>query len=121
MNYYIHALTERYSDFRSRSTRSEYWFFALFNIIVGIVVTVLDIMFGIYSEPDSIGLLGGIYGLLVFIPGLAIGIRRLHDTNKSGWWTLILFIPIIGAIVYFVFMCTGSDRGDNRFGASPNV
>jgi uncharacterized membrane protein YhaH (DUF805 family) len=90
-------------------------------VIVGIILTIFDIMFGIYSEPDNIGLLGGIYGLLVFIPGLAIGIRRLHDTNKSGWWTLILFIPIIGAIVYFVFMCTGSDRGDNRFGASPNV
>lgn len=65
------------------------------------------------------GLLGGIYSLAVLLPGLGVSVRRLHDSNRSGWWMLIGFIPILGSIVLLVFMLLGSTPGDNQYGANP--
>ena len=60
-----------------------------------------------------------VYGLGVLLPSLAVGFRRLHDTNRSGWWLLLDLIPVIGAIVLLVFFCTDSNPGDNRYGQNP--
>ncbi len=76
----------------------EYWYFFLFNIIISIVLGFIDGVTGSFSPEAGMGLLGGIYMLAVLIPGIAVSVRRLHDTNRSGWWMLISLIPLIGAI-----------------------
>ena len=118
MNWYI-AVLKKYAVFSGRARRKEYWFFVLFNIIVSIVLAVIDNVTGSFSATAGMGLLGGIYTLAIIIPGLAVGIRRLHDTGHSGWWLLISLIPLIGAIVLLVFVVTDSNPGDNQYGANP--
>ena len=118
MNWYLDVL-KKYAVFSGRARRKEYWFFVLFNIIASIVLAIVDTMTGTMSEAYGIGLLGGIYSLLVLIPGIAVSVRRLHDTDRSGWWLLLAFIPLIGAIVLLVFMVLDSTPGDNRFGPNP--
>jgi uncharacterized membrane protein YhaH (DUF805 family) len=111
MNYYFDAL-KKYADFSGRASRQQYWMFVLFNCIVAAVIWLAD--FVLHSE-----LLYSLYLLGVIIPAVAIGVRRLHDTDHSGWWYLIVFIPFLGAIVMLVFFCTDSQPGQNRFGPNP--
>ena len=118
MNWYLQAL-KKYADFSGRARRREYWFFVLFNIIVSIVLTVCDVFLGTYSAAASIGILTGIYTLAVLIPGIAVTIRRLHDTGRSGWWILIVLVPIVGWIVLLIFMVIDSQPGQNAYGPSP--
>ena len=118
MNWYLEVL-KKYAVFSGRSRRKEYWMFVLFNIIVSIVLAIVDTMTGTMSAAYGIGLLGGIYSLLVLIPSIAVGVRRLHDTDRSGWWLLIALIPLIGAIILIVFFCIDSTPGENRFGPNP--
>ena len=98
MNWYLQAL-KNYANFNGRARRKEYWYFALFNFIVAFVLGFIDGMTGSVSSEGGIGLLGGIYTLAVLIPGFAVSVRRLHDTERSGWWLLIALVPLIGAIV----------------------
>ena len=118
MNWYLQAL-KQYAVFKGRARRKEYWFFALFNLIVSVVLTVLDYMTGSLDPELGVGLLSGIYSLAILIPSLAVTVRRLHDTDRTGWWVLIAFIPLIGAIVLLVFMLLDSKPGDNRYGPNP--
>src|SRR5690606_13737347 len=74
---------------------------------------------GTFSEATGMGLLGGIYALAVLIPSLAVSVRRLHDTDRSGWWLLIALVPLIGAIVLLVFLVLDSNSGQNQYGANP--
>lgn len=113
MQWYLEVL-KKYVEFKGRARRKEYWFFMLFNVIISFVLGVIDGVIGM-----DIGILGAIYSLGVFLPSLAVTVRRLHDTDRSGWWILIGLIPLIGAIVLLVFMCLDGNRGDNRFGADP--
>jgi len=118
MNWYLQAL-KQYAVFKGRARRKEYWFFALFNLIVSIVLTVVDYMTGSLDPELGVGLLSGIYSLAILIPSLAVTVRRLHDTDRTGWWVLIAFIPFIGAIVLLVFMLLDSKPGDNQHGPNP--
>jgi len=118
MNWYLKVL-KQYAVFNGRARRSEYWFFVLFNIIIGIVLTVIDGAIGTLSTEADMGLLSGLYALAVLIPTVAVSVRRLHDTNRSGWWFLISLIPLIGAIVSFVFMVLDSAPGENRYSPNP--
>ena len=118
MHWYLDVL-KKYAVFNGRARRKEYWFFSLFNLIIIIVLGVIDGMTGSYSASAGMGLLGGIYMLAVLVPAIAVGIRRLHDTNRSGWWLLIVFVPLIGAIVLLVFMVLDSSPGENQYGANP--
>lgn len=118
MNWYITVL-KKYAVFSGRARRSEYWFFVLFNMIVAFVLGFIDGFLGLGDMEAGIGLLGTIYGLAVIIPSIAVGVRRLHDTNRSGWWLLISLVPLIGAIVLIVFFVMDSTPGDNRFGPNP--
>ncbi|HUF51616.1 MAG TPA: DUF805 domain-containing protein [Longimicrobiales bacterium] len=79
--------------------------------------SILDAMLG--TGGDTYGVLSGIYALAVLIPGIAVSVRRLHDTGRSGWWLLIGLIPLIGAIVLLVFMLSDSAAGDNQWGPNP--
>ena len=87
--------------------------FVLFNFLASVAIGIVDGILG------TTGALGGLYSLAVLIPSLAVAARRLHDTDRSGWWQLIGFIPLIGWIILLVVLCGDSKSGENRFGANP--
>jgi uncharacterized membrane protein YhaH (DUF805 family) len=102
----------KYVTFSGRARRSEYWYWVLFGVLVGIAAEILDLAVfrttsGVFSTLSSLALL---------LPGIAVTVRRLHDIDRSGWWMLILLVPLVGAIVMFVFMCLRGTFGPNRFG-----
>jgi len=117
MNWYLTVL-KKYAVFSGRAQRAEYWYFVLFNLIVSIILTLVDNMLGLYDMQSGLGALSGIYTLAVLIPSLAVGARRLHDIGKSGWWQLIVIIPIIGLILMIVWFATDS-KEDNKYGENP--
>jgi len=118
MNWYLKVL-KNYAVFSGRARRKEYWMFTLFNIIFLIIAMVLDNILGTAIEDVGYGLFYFLYALSVLIPSLAVGVRRLHDVGKSGWFLLIALIPIIGSIWLLVLFCTDGDAGENKFGANP--
>jgi uncharacterized membrane protein YhaH (DUF805 family) len=118
MNWYLGVL-KQYAVFKGRARRKEYWFFLLFNLIVSLALTVVDFMTGTLDIELGMGLLSSLYSLAILIPSLAVTVRRLHDTDRTGWWLLIGIFPLIGAIVLLVFMLLDSQPGDNQYGANP--
>lgn len=114
MNWYL-AVLKNYAGFSGRARRMEYWMFTLFNAVI---IAVLDLI-GMAVRAGTY--LGGLYSLAVLIPSLAVAVRRLHDTGKSGWWVLIAIVPLIGWIVLLVFMVLPGDRGDNAHGPDPKM
>ncbi len=84
-------------------------------------MTVVDGITGSFSREAGVGILGGLFALVMLIPSFAVGIRRLHDTSRSRWWVLIGFIPLIGGIVLLVFTVQDSTSGDNAYGPNPKV
>jgi uncharacterized membrane protein YhaH (DUF805 family) len=119
MQWYLKVLRQ-YVDFTGRARRTEYWMFILFSFIILIVLGVLDNLMGMAFVPGSYGPLGLIYILAVFLPSLGVGVRRLHDTGRSGWWMLLAPIPLVG-IVLIVFLAIEGDRGPNAYGPDPKV
>ncbi|MDP1666809.1 MAG: DUF805 domain-containing protein [Methylobacter sp.] len=118
MNWYLEVL-KKYAEFNGRASRQEYWFFMLFNIIISAFFATIDFFSGTFNAETGVGLLSGLYSLAVLIPGIAVTVRRLHDTDRSGWWLLIPLIPVIGGIVLFIFMVQDSTSGDNQYGPNP--
>ncbi|MCR9185609.1 MAG: DUF805 domain-containing protein [Halieaceae bacterium] len=121
MDWYLDILKNKYAQFTGRARRKEYWYFVLFNLLASIALGVIDGITGTYSDDAGLGLLGGIYALAVFIPSIAVAMRRLHDTGRSGWWLLLALIPILGFLVLLVFMLLDSEPGDNQYGPNPKV
>jgi len=117
MSWYLEAL-KNYAVFSGRSRRKEYWYFVLFNAVVGLVLSGLDALLGTFSSSANVGLLSGIYALAI-IPTLAVSVRRLHDIDRTGWWVLIHLVPVIGSVVLLVFAVLDSTPGENRFGSNP--
>lgn len=116
VDWYLSVL-KKYAFFRGRARRKEYWMFCLANLIVGFIIDFVDVLItGGYDWPGPIMLL---YSLFVFLPGLGVTIRRLHDVNRSGWWIFIIFLPFIGPILFLVFMLQDSYPGDNKYGPNP--
>jgi uncharacterized membrane protein YhaH (DUF805 family) len=117
---FVSVLKNDYSNFSGRARRSDYWWFGLVFSGLGVLGVILSVVLGAVSEALGLIVLGllGIAYIGVFIPAIAISIRRLHDINKSGWWLLISFVPF-GSIVLLVFYFTDSDRTANKFGPSP--
>jgi uncharacterized membrane protein YhaH (DUF805 family) len=118
MNWYIEAL-KKYAVFSGRAIRKEYWIFVLISTIITIALTLLDVAAGLYNPETGLGLISGLYTLAVIIPSISVGVRRLHDTNRTGWWLLILFVPLIGAIVLIILLALDSSAGDNQYGPNP--
>ena len=119
MSWFIGAL-KKYAVFEGRARRKEYWFFVLFYVIFAFGMALVDVIAGtMYYGAVTGGLLSGLYALAMLIPSISVTVRRLHDTGRSGWWVLIGLIPLIGAIVLFVFMVLDSQQGENRFGPNP--
>jgi uncharacterized membrane protein YhaH (DUF805 family) len=127
MQWYLKAL-KQYADFHGRARRTEFWMFVLVNVAISVVLSIIDTATGtagVYAAAGtaaySPGILGTIYALAVLIPSIAVTVRRLHDTDRSGWWFFIQLIPIVGSIVLLVFACLEGTRGPNRFGADPKL
>ncbi len=117
MNWYLDAW-KNYINFQGRARRKAYWMFVLFNIIAAVLVGMLDSVLGLGGE-SGYGPISGLYSLAVFLPGLALAVRRLHDTGRTGWWMLIGLIPLIGWIVLLVFFVQDSQPGSNQYGPNP--
>jgi uncharacterized membrane protein YhaH (DUF805 family) len=118
MNWYLEVL-KKYAVFEGRAGRKEYWFFILFNVLISMALGYVDWLTGNINPETGLGILSGIYALGVMIPGMAVSVRRLHDTGRSGWWLLITFVPVIGAIVFIYFMVLDSNPEINEYGPSP--
>jgi uncharacterized membrane protein YhaH (DUF805 family) len=105
----------KYAVFSGRASRSEYWFFALFQTLLYIGLLVVDIL----AFRGSVNVFSTLASLILFLPALAVSVRRMHDTDRSGWWILIPFVPIIGSIWLIVLLCQRGTEGANRYGMGP--
>ncbi|HIP75940.1 MAG TPA: DUF805 domain-containing protein [Psychromonas hadalis] len=115
MNWYLDAF-KKYAVFKGRARRKEYWYFQLGNAVISLVLALIFAR-GIDGESAA----NGIYSLIIFIPNLAVSIRRLHDTGRSGWFMLLLLIPIIGWLVLLYFFIQDSQMAVNEYGENPKI
>lgn len=118
MNWYMEAL-RKYATFTGRARRKEFWFFQLFVLLIVMVLSLADRMLGMLDDATGFGPLSGLFSLAMFIPSLAVSVRRLHDTDRTGWWALLYFVPLLGFLVLLVFFILDGTRGTNRFGEDP--
>jgi uncharacterized membrane protein YhaH (DUF805 family) len=117
MNWYLDAW-KNYANFQGRARRKAYWMFVLFNLIALVVLRFIEGAVGL-SGQNGYGILTGLYSLAIILPLIALAVRRLHDTGRSGWWILIGLVPLIGPIVLIVFYVTDSQPGTNQYGPNP--
>jgi uncharacterized membrane protein YhaH (DUF805 family) len=120
MHWYLDVL-KKFAVFGGRARRKEFWVFALVNLLATLILGFVDVATGLVSEQAGIGLFSGIYSLGVLVPYLAVSVRRLHDTGRTGWWLLIGLIPLIGSIVLLVFFVLDGEPGQNRYGVNPKA
>jgi uncharacterized membrane protein YhaH (DUF805 family) len=118
MSWFVTALRQ-YAVFSGRSRRREYWYFALFYLVIYLLLLAADGVVGSFDPATGIGLLSGVFSLALLLPSLAVSVRRLHDTGRRGWWILLGLIPVAGVIVLIVFFAQDGEAGANRFGPSP--
>jgi uncharacterized membrane protein YhaH (DUF805 family) len=104
--YFINIFRYKYIQYNGRARRKEFWMFALFSFICSLVLNIIPF-------------LGLLYSLAAIVPGTCLGIRRMHDIGKSGWWLLLALIPFVGIIVLIVFYCLDSQPGENQYGPNP--
>lgn len=116
MNWYI-AVLKKYATFDGRARRTEYWMFVLFNVIFSFAFSFIDSLSGLASD-KGYGPLSGLYALALLLPSLAVGVRRLHDTGRSGWWLLLSAVPLAN-IAVLVFLIQDGTRGGNQYGLDP--
>ena len=123
--YYLDILTNKFADFNGRARRKEYWMWTLYCTIILLISMVFDNLFGLtfelLGEDLGYGWLYLIFGIIQFIPGLAVVVRRLHDVGKSGWYYLIILIPLIGFIWILVLLCTDGVEEENKWGTNPKL
>lgn len=122
----IRSFWENYVNFKGRARRSEYWFAALFLFLTNLAATTIDGAFfatdlDVFFATGGWGPIGVLWSLAVFLPSLAVLVRRLHDTGRSAWWLLIALVPIAGVIVLFIFTVFDSHPGENKYGAFPKT
>jgi len=110
----IKLVLNKYFQFGGRAPRSEYWYWVLFLFMAGIILAIVDaVLFG-EGQPVS-----ALFSLATLIPGIAVSVRRLHDTGRSGWLFLLIFIPLVGVVLLLIWACLRGDPGVNRFGPDP--
>ncbi len=112
MHWYLEVL-KQYAVFEGRSRRTEFWLFMLFHLIIFLVLRIIDGMAG------TAGMISTVYILAVLLPAIAVSVRRLHDTDRSGWWLLATFFPFLGVFVLLLFMAQDSDPKSNQYGSCP--
>ncbi len=105
---------QKFAVFDGRAGRREYWTFTLANLVINLVINAMA------NQVSILGIFGLLFSLAIFVPGLAVGIRRLHDTGKSGWYLLLMLIPVLGWLALFLFMVQPSE-GANDYGPTPTL
>ncbi|MGR5068852.1 DUF805 domain-containing protein [Vibrio alfacsensis] len=115
------GVIRNYTGFSGRARRQEYWYFTLVNILVNLVMNIIDRIMGNVFQIENFGLFGVLYALFILIPSLAVTVRRLHDTDRTGWWVFIAIIPIIGFLVMLYFLVQDSEEGTNQYGDNPKT
>ncbi|GBF05606.1 hypothetical protein DAERI_050115 [Deinococcus aerius] len=131
MNEYLNVIRNHYADFRGRARRRDFWMFSLINTVVVILLELPLLLSSVGAaaagqedwNPGGLAMLSLVltilYALFIFVPSLAVTIRRLHDTGRSGWWYLINFVPFVGGLVLFIFLVMESQPGANKWGPNP--
>ncbi|PLS16066.1 DUF805 domain-containing protein [Bacillus sp. M6-12] len=112
MQWFLKAL-KNYVGFKGRARRKEYWMFILFSAIISLVLTVIELILGIPA------VLTGLFSLAILLPSLAVTVRRLHDTGRSGWWLLVSLIPLLGSLLILIYTFMDSESGSNQYGQNP--
>ena len=110
------ALTQNYCNFSGRSSRSEFWWFYLFTLLISAAISLI---FGAQTTTGEI--INGLFSLAILLPSLGLSIRRLHDIGRSGWWIFIVLIPLVGWIIWIYWICKNSEMHPNQYGPVPNV
>ncbi|MBR4267879.1 MAG: DUF805 domain-containing protein [Bacteroidales bacterium] len=121
--YFLDVIKNHYIDFEGRARRKQYWMYTLYNIIINFGIILIAVILFLATKADAIisiaSIIIRIIGLALLLPSLGLTVRRLHDIGKSPWWILIIFIPLVGSIIFLVFLCTDSERGTNEYGPNP--
>jgi len=120
MQWFIDVV-KKYAVFDGRARRKEYWMFVLFYTIIYVILGFVDMVIGTSAQNSFGGLLAGLFGLAVLLPSIGVSIRRMHDTNRSGWWILISLIPCVGWIWFIVLAAQEGTIGDNQYGPDPKA
>lgn len=113
MNWYLDVVKHKYAQFDGRARRQEYWMFFLINLGIAIAIAIVEGLIGV-----TMGIIGLLYALAVLVPSIAAGVRRLHDTDRSGWWMLLGFVPLIG-LALIVLLALEGTQGPNQYGPDP--
>jgi uncharacterized membrane protein YhaH (DUF805 family) len=113
INWFMKVVTQHYFDFNGRARRAEFWWYVLVVVIIAVILNVID------SIIHLGGILGGLFTLAMLLPNLGVAVRRLHDINRSGWWILIAFVPIVGAILLIYWYAQPGAAGANQYGPDP--
>ncbi len=117
LDYFKDVVFNKYAQFDGRARRSEFWYFVLINMLIQLVVGGLGEMMGSFLFQG----LSGLISLALLVPGIAVAVRRLHDTGRSGWNLLWALLPIVGAVILIVFYAKDSDPGSNQYGPNPKT
>lgn len=124
MNWYIEVI-KKYAVFSGRASRKEYWTFFLINAIISMAIKYLEKMLGLsmveLSPNLNVGIFHAIYLLWIFIPSIAVMVRRLHDIDRKGEWVFIAILPIIGWIWVFILVAKEGDVAENKYGPVPST
>lgn len=112
MHWFVDVL-KKYAVFKGRARRREYWMFTLISCVIAIVLMKADEIFGTGE------IIQNVYTVALLLPCITVMVRRLHDTDRSGWWALFSLVPLVGFITVMVFMCLDSTPGDNEHGPNP--
>lgn len=113
----VETCFRKYVTFSGRASRSEFWWFMLFVVLVSIVLSVIDVV--IFEPEESLSPLSDLFSLATFLPTLSVTSRRLHDIDRSAWWMLLFLLPVIGWAVLIYWHVLKGSEGDNQFGADP--
>jgi uncharacterized membrane protein YhaH (DUF805 family) len=120
MSWFLSVLRQ-YATFKGRARRKEYWMFVLCYVPFYLALIVIDGLTGTFDMGTERGLLSGLFMIGTLLPSLAVAVRRLHDTDRSGWWLLLSLIPIVGQIGLLYFLIQEGDEGDNEYGRDPRA
>lgn len=115
------AVLRQYATFRGRARRKEYWMYLLVSVGLYILLMLVDALTGTFELESESGLLSGLFMLGTILPSIAVAVRRLHDTDRSGWWLLLGLVPLVGQIVLLYFLIQEGDEGANAYGPDPKA
>jgi uncharacterized membrane protein YhaH (DUF805 family) len=119
MNWYLEVL-QKYAVFEGRARRQEYWMFTLIGAMIPVALVLLAAALGASTENTTTAIVG-VYYLAILLPSLAVAVRRLHDTGRSGWWLFIAVVPLLGSLALLIFTLQDSEQGANQYGPNPKM